>query len=379
MSEEPKNNIGILTLPPVYNYGGILQNYALQKVLIKMGFNVVTLNRRGRKSWSQGFYMFLYKIYVRIKKKDVLLLNSNKKELIYKEPSLFKEKYMSVSEPIYSTKTLKTKVNAHSISSIIVGSDQIWRPKYTPFIYNYYLDFVHDNPNIKKVAYAASFGVDSWEYSEEQTTVCKELAHKFDAISVREYSGLVLTNEYLGVKAVQVLDPAMLLSKEDYLANIDFSHVSERKGLFTYLLDDSEKKRVLVKDVELALQIKEFKNQPKVFRENMSLNIEDYFVPSVEGWIKSFDQADFIITDSFHGTVFSIIFEKPFIAIANKEKGASRFTSILDALGLEDRLINEDCVIDQNIFKEKIDYKSVNEKLDILRSNSIDFLKQSIN
>lgn len=367
----------ILTLPPVSNYGGILQNFALQQALTKFEVESITLYRRHRLSFSQQIIGVLYRIYNIIRGRKQLRLTSKQKDYIYRESTLFKNKYINITEPIYSTSALRSKVKALNVSSIIVGSDQVWRPKYTPFIYNHYLDFIDSHSGVKKIAYAASFGVDTWEYTGVQSERCKELAKDFNNISVREKSGIKLCNEYLGVDAIQVLDPTMLLTKEDYLSLIDYSNVPIRKGLFTYLLDDNNRKRKLVNEVEVALQIKEFKNQPKAFRGNKSTDIYDYIVPSVEGWIKAFDQADFVITDSFHGTVFSIIFNKPFLAIVNEQKGASRFISLLESLGLEDRLVNEDCIVEQTIFGKKIDYKSVNTKLNVLRNEGFDFLKQS--
>jgi hypothetical protein len=372
-----KRKTAILTLPPVSNYGGILQNFALQQALTKLGVEPITLYRRHRVTFPQQIIGVLYRIYNIIRGRKQLRLTSKQKDYIYRESTLFKNRYINITEPLYSTSALRSKVKALNVSSVIVGSDQVWRPKYTPFIYNHYLDFIDSKSGIKKIAYAASFGVDTWEYSEAQTERCKELAKDFNNISVREKSGVKLCNEYLGAEAVQVLDPTMLLTKEDYLSIIDYSNVPKREGLFTYLLDDNKKKRNLVKEVEVALQIKEFKNQPKAFRGNKSTDIYDYIVPSVEGWIKAFDQADFVITDSFHGTVFSIIFNKPFLAIVNEQKGASRFISLLESLGLEDRLVNEDCIVEQTIFGKKIDYKSVNTKLNVLRNEGFDFLKQS--
>ena len=367
----------ILTLPPDSNYGGILQNFALQQALTKFEVESITLYRRHRLPFSQQIIGVLYRIYNIIRGRKQLRLTTKQKDYIYRESTLFKNRYINITEPLYSTSALRSKVKALNVSSIIVGSDQVWRPKYTPFIYNHYLDFIDSHSGVKKIAYAASFGVDTWEYTGVQSERCKELAKDFNNISVREKSGIKLCNEYLGVDAIQVLDPTMLLTKEDYLSLIDYSNVPIRKGLFTYLLDDNNRKRKLVNEVEVALQIKEFKNQPKAFRGNKSTDIYDYIVPSVEGWIKAFDQADFVITDSFHGTVFSIIFNKPFLAIVNEQKGASRFISLLESLGLEDRLVNEDCIVEQTIFGKKIDYKSVNTKLNVLRNEGFDFLKQS--
>lgn len=372
-----KKVVAILTLPPISNYGGVLQNFALQRALLKVGLDPITIDRRSSNLLRKYFRRLKNETYNRLKGRRILTLNKKNKDSIYKEPSLFKTKYIRITEPVFSSKSLKATINNLGINSIIVGSDQVWRPRYNPNIYNYYFDFIKSNSDIKKIAYAASFGVDNWEYSKIQTEKCKKLAELFDKISVREKSGVKLCDEFLNVAATHVLDPTMLLSKEDYLNIIDYSLIPDRDGIFTYLLDDNKEKRNLVKQVEIALQLKEFKNQPKAFEGSMSRNIMDYTVPSIEGWIKGFDQADFIITDSFHGTVFSIIFNKPFLSVVNQKKGASRFSSLLEMFGLQNRLVDEDCNVDREVLESEIDYQKINAKISELRNEGVDFLKHA--
>lgn len=102
-------------------------------------------------------------------------------------------------------------------------------------------------------------------------------------------------------------------------------------------------------------------------------DLKSYIYPSVEGWIKSFSDADFIVENSFHSTVFSIIFNKPFISIVNKERGASRFESLLGQLGLTNRMVNE---ISTDLIHDKINYELVNRKLMGLKYKSIDYLNK---
>jgi hypothetical protein len=368
--------IAILTLPPISNYGGILQNFALQQALKKLGSDPITIDRRSYNPLKESLRRLKNLTFNRLKGRRYLALNKTIKDFIYKEPSIFKSKYINITEPVLSAKALKRKADDLNIYSCIVGSDQIWRPPYNPNIYDYYLDFIKSNSDIKKIAYAASFGVDEWEYTNTQTRKCQKLAQLFDKISVRECSGKRLCNEFLKVEATCVVDPTMLLAKEDYLNLIDFSKVPKREGLYTYFLDDNKAKRSLVKQVGATLQLKEFKNQPNAFQGDLSKDVEDFIVPSIEGWVKGFDQADFIITDSFHGTVFSIIFNKPFLAVINKQKGASRFLSLLEMLGLQNRLVDEDCDIERKMLKEDIDYQKINSKINAFRGDGLDFLKQ---
>src|SRR5690606_30541311 len=131
-------------------------------------------------------------------------------------------------------------------SAVVVGSDQVWRPRYSPNIYNFFLDFLKNNSTIKKVAYAASFGTEDWEYTEEQTREARELIKHFNAVSVRESSGVLLCDKYLNRKdAVHVLDPTLLLKAEDY--NQLINKTKKEIGLFTYVLDETKEKLDFIK------------------------------------------------------------------------------------------------------------------------------------
>ncbi|KIZ32651.1 hypothetical protein OO18_29565, partial [Raoultella ornithinolytica] len=107
-------------------------------------------------------------------------------------------------------------------------------------------------------------------------------------------------------------------------------------------------------------------------------NIVDYQYPSVETWLKSFADAEFIVTDSFHGTVFSILFNKPFIALCNKERGAARFTSLLQMFNLESRLVTDCNDVDDDTLFSAIDYEHVNEILSQLRVQSFKFIERAL-
>lgn len=116
---------------------------------------------------------------------------------------------------VYSTEDLRQVVASGSFEAIEVGSDQTWRPCYVPNGMDYWLEFASDLLVIK-VAYAPSFGVDKWEYDENQTALCKKLASTFSGLSVREESGVKLCKEHLGVEAEHVLDPTLLWDRKFY-------------------------------------------------------------------------------------------------------------------------------------------------------------------
>lgn len=375
--------VGILTLPPVSNYGGIMQNYALQQALIRLGFDVITINRTRNKVNDFRYFLARMKFCVlgKFLKRKYLHFSKQDKIYVYQEPQCFVKKYINISGDLENDIDLENYFDNKNYHGIIVGSDQVWRPDYTQNIYNYFLSFLGEDKRILRLSYAASFGKEEWGFDKEQTERCRELIESFDAVSVREDDGVNLCKEYFGRDAEHVLDPTMLLNRDHYLSQIDFSKVSDRKGIFTYFLDNTQNKANLVREVKSKLNLPVYSNQPKSFIGDVSLNINDYYTPSVEGWIKAFDQADYVLTDSFHGTVFAIIFNKQFIAVGNRKKGMSRFNSLLKMFDLEDRLI-DDQNIDRsrmsNIFSNEIDYATVNDKLKNYQESSFDFLRRNL-
>lgn len=166
----------------------------------------------------------------------------------------------------------------------------------------------------------------------------------------------------------------------DYMILFKNLNLPENNGIYTYVLDRDDKKNSIITAIENKLDLTSFFCQPKTSILNpKSFNIEDYVYPKVEEWIKGFYDAKFVVTDSFHGTIFSIIFNKPFVAIVNKERGASRFESLLNLLGLQDRLVyNNDKKIINELIETPIDYKEVNDRLIKLKESSLNFLVKHI-
>ena len=220
--------IAILTQPLKSNYGGLLQAYALQKSLSKLGHDATTVNRfflpKTKLKVLENFIKRVLLVYIKGRKDiEVFPLQPSKKEqeIMATNTSAFIKNNIALTKTISSTVELEEMIEEYD--AFVVGSDQVWRPKYSPSIYNYFLDFIEkDNPKkVKKLSYAASFGVDSWEFTPEETSKCSSLIKNFDAVSVREDSGVALCKTYLGATATHVLDPTLLLSKEDYLKLIE--------------------------------------------------------------------------------------------------------------------------------------------------------------
>lgn len=377
--------IGILTQPLHANYGGILQNYALQVVINRLGHEVITLNRdhwafdtnRGR-GFLIEFVHAIKRLLFPVKHKENV--PQEKYDYIWQLPQSFIKKYIQITDKIYTTEELKQKSIELDINAFVVGSDQVWRPKYSPLITNYFLDFTK-GLNVKRIAFAASFGVDYWEYPSLYSRICRKLAYSFNAVSVREDSGITLCKEHFGLDAEQVLDPTMLLDKEDYIDLITIEKEDILKGgLFCYILDMNPRIQDIIGHISNKLDIEAYYCMPKqkLCIQNMDTQLDNCVFPSVTQWLRSFLDADIVLADSFHGIVFSIIFNKPFWVIGNKDRGLARFSSLLKLFDLEDRFIDLS-EIKKCDFHKPINWVSVNSRKKELQTKSIDFLIDALN
>ena len=368
--------IGILTLPLHTNYGGILQAYALQTVLERMGHEVKVINR------NTDYKLPLWKTPFVYSKRII------KNILGYKTP-LFYEQKLIKEQPIIRQNTDRfirqyihtlnvdnyTDLREEDFDAIVVGSDQVWRPKYFGKIEDAYLQFAK-GWNIKRIAYAASFGTDEWEYTGRQTSICKNLIKNFSAVSVREDSGIDLCKKYLDVDSQHLLDPTMLLEKEDYIRLFENSGTPLSSGtLMCYILDETPEKELLINRISREKGLIPFRANSKV--ENCKAPLEERVQPPVEQWLRGFYDAEFIVTDSFHACVFSILFNKPFVSIANGKRGMSRFISLLKAFGLEDRLIYSDEDLKDSLLSD-IDFTEINIVHKNKKEDTVKFLTNSL-
>ncbi|RUM78994.1 MAG: polysaccharide pyruvyl transferase family protein, partial [Candidatus Thioglobus sp.] len=203
----------------------------------------------------------------------------------------------------------------------------------------------------------------------EITPTLSKYALKFDAISVREDSAIKLCQKYLKTDAVQVLDPTFLLDTTDYLKLVEQMNENVEIGnnrACVYILDMNKHKQDIIREV---LKTK------KLTLHRIGKPTKKGF-PSIESWINGFDKSEFIITDSFHGTVFAILFNKPFISIVNEGRGTTRFTSLLKLFGLSKRLITPTTNPQKikEIISSPINYNEVNQILSVQRDLSKSFL-----
>lgn len=359
--------IAILTQPLCANYGGILQAYALQYALKQMGHDSTIVEREyiqriGILKLLSNLPKRLFTKYILKKRKQIFSEHKNNK---------YQTERRKLTSP-FVKKHIQNEfaadydsIDLNQYDAFVVGSDQVWRPLYNwGGIDKMFLSFIPMGCEVKRISYAASFGTGEWEFTPEQTAACAGLLSRFDAVSVREKDGIELCRKYLKRNdAVCVLDPTLLHDKAVYENLCKDVPAIEENTLCAYILDldDEIRQKLECMASEKGLNLK-------------VVSADDDCTLTVEEWIAMFRDARCIVTDSFHGTVFSIIFNKEFYSIANAGRGSSRFTSLLSQFDLASRLYGsvEEIRLDDDV----IVWDSVNEKRNTLIGHSINFVKQ---
>lgn len=342
MNSQYRKKIAIYTLPLERNYGGILQAFALNKILSKHGYDSYVL-----KTKNKG-------------------LKNRIKAIIDSHNPI--KKFTRKNIRILSIKQLdEINLSNNNINTIIVGSDQVWRKSFAPDL-KYFLPNLSNN--INKIAYAASFGIDYWDYNTDETNIIKNIVkNSFSSISIREKSGIELCKKILDINPQFVLDPTLLLEAREYK---NFFSENKTNKIFIYLLDYKNKYNSNFID-----KIKKEKNLQTIQINLYKNKIAKRILPTVpiETWLSYIYNSEIVITDSFHGCVFSILFNKEFYILPNEEGGNSRISSLLEIFKLENRIIKTDKHININ---QKIDWESVNNILTEYRNASIQYLLTSI-
>ena len=357
--------IAVITLPlENFNYGGILQAYALQKYLGGIGeYKILLLDRRYDKTnlvrLKTYFFRKIRWRYVKTRSR-------------YFEPiQNFIDSKITMSPPLYSTKSIVNYLDWTNVDVVITGSDQVWRKDYALSIRDdLFLSFENET---KKISYAASFGAN--DYMLEGTY---EAIKKLKAVSVRENSA----QKYLlqsGLNVETHIDPTMLLPKEHYFNLASCSNKSFSGGVCVYMLDTDTR-------ISSILEKLASKDNLEIYSigKKLSITVQNYHqcdsvVDSVEDWLKAFRDAKYIVTDSFHGCVFAILFNKQFITLGNKSRGIDRFITLLDTFDLKERLLYNDSIEHfEEVLKREIDFVPVNNLLLKERANSERYLRENI-
>ena len=344
--------ICILTQPLSNNYGGILQAYALQRVLREQGHDAWTLDR------SLPAYPFLRKCRTSIRRAiDYNILGRKavgrrawmwptpgQEAILHQHTRRFVQQRMQLFSLPPKKSDPFSCILEHGFDAYVVGSDQVWRPCFSPELFAFFLDFT-GNAKVRRVSYAASFGTDQWEFDQLITERCTQLARNFDCISVREDSGVELCSNYLGVEAVQMPDPALLLSRKAYedLADEMPHQIPESPFLCSYILDPHREKEEFISRLAKSQNLRTYSPMPKRhFFDARNSQIQDSVYPGVEAWLSAIRHSQLVVTDSFHGCLLSLIFGKPFYLFRPTYRGAARIDSLLRLFSLLDE---RNCII----------------------------------
>lgn len=382
--------IGILTLPVYYNYGGILQAFALQTYLTRQGHEVWLIDRRKK---APGRLLCCLVSAKRMVKKYLFrqptgpILYSHEREaaqplrLIATHTAPFIARYLQPRTPAITREREMKRLAKAGFDAFIVGSDQVWRPDYSPYLTDYFFGFLPAGFKGRRIAYAASFGVGEWSLGEKPTRRLAALLQRFDAVSVREASGIDLCKRYFGTAAVQVLDPTLLLRAADYLALVpgagepsallSTDAPSALRRLWIYVLDLTADKQAVIDRLAAELHLEPVYLQSAVLKKGI-------VAAPVTEWLAGLRDADFVFTDSFHGTVFSILFHKPFLVYANRRRGTARFSSLLSMFSLQKRLIHEGSELTGENYHSPIDWALVDRQLDRKRDEARAFLSEAL-
>lgn len=341
--------IAILNLQFDNNFGGNLQRYALITILKRMGHDVTHLNLRfnyDHLSWNKKLWRFTKRVRRKLfidKTTQIFPLESYSQRIYESscsEANKFYNKYIHHTKALYSKKEV-SKQTQYDV--YIVGSDQVWRKKYCKMygLHTFFFDYLPINK--KRIAYGISLGTDEFQFDDD-IAILSTLYKRFRAVSVRENSALNIFEHYGWTipRAKLVLDPTLLLNKDDYIKLIKDDHTSPSPGnLFCYILDITDEKKQVIENISKDKRLIPF---------HITLNSTKRI--SIQQWLRSFYDASYIITDSYHGLLFSIIFNKPFKLIRNEVRGNTRFESIINMLDIPlDIEITDWTLINKNIKK----------------------------
>ena len=338
------------------NYGSVLTSYALNRVLESLGKTVLMLDF----PYLEGQY-------------------SGKNDSASRR----------FASHFYET-SMRRRVDQHTdlnyyCDTFLVGSDQLWNWWSNRDIgtYYYFLDFA--NKDHRKIAYATSFGHEKGYYPEDMRIRVSYLLHRFDAVSVREKTGVEICRDTFNVHAVQKIDPVFLCPMDDYEKAVSLSKVSINSPfVLAYILNPSEDK---IKAVRYAANTKGLPyyiiidGQGDQEELKASFGSEDQVLSSIEiaDWLYYFKNADFIVTDSYHGFCFSIIFHKQFAVFPNKLRGTTRFEALGNITGLNRRFVSSfDEMIRKGLTEEIIDYGTVDLSLKVEVDEGMQWLKQAL-
>lgn len=344
--------VGILTFHDEPNYGAFLQTYALSESVKKLGFEVEIIDLRIKDTFSYGFMSKILGPIIRF--------------FIFEKP---RRKFLKRTKTYSSSQELID--NPPNCDIYILGSDQVWNKDITKDLkYSFFLDFV--KTNTPRFAYASSFGMNIWDFDNNETVVIKNLLNKFSSIGVRESTAVDLLKENCSLDSTLVVDPTLLVSDYSKITG-QIKHkpnsmvcfkFKKDKGLYPFLREFKSENGFNISVMAKTMPIKGLVNIP---------------LPSIQKWIKSIAQSEIVLTDSYHVLIFSIIYEKQFIVLPANVKNFNRLSELLNDLNLSDRIFySYDEVLKDDRWKPKIDYSKVKKLLEKKVGNSLLFLNEEL-
>lgn len=369
------------------NYGGILQAYALQQALALLGVDATTdvslgvpcnEYRRIVKRLRSAVKKFLVRMGSPIGVRESWVADAVRPMRDQQLVKFISDRIRTVS--LYDD---KGKIDPSVLSSIdlfVTGSDQVWRAAFGR-VSSYLFDFLDLEDTRPRIAYAASFGTDEDEYSNSLISTTRILAQHLTAVSVREASGVDIARRLWGVEATHVADPTVLLDRQHYSDLAESAVAPYSTGrLVSYVLDPNEHTREVLDLVsrELELPVATLLPDAPLTYRAYTAHPTTYDRPGVEAWLRAIRDAEFVVTDSFHGTVFSILFNRPFVTIANRSRGQARFQSLLETFSLESRAVSPGAKLPVERISSAIDWNAVNAKLLAERTSSFKFLQEAM-
>lgn len=308
-----------------HNYGAILTGYALQQYFFDRGLDFRLLSLSPQRD---------------MRKKDSFVRK-------------FAEKNLVLTRHIKNKKQLSELNNCADV--FVVGSDQVFRDhcikKYFDEFMLPYTDF-----SKKRIAFSASFGKDTFDMDENEKYIISKYLKRFDAISVREISGVKLCQDEFGIKAEHILDPVFLVDKSKFTKFVNINNHKYKDKIVCVILDHSEAMQKTLNDLkkESGLEI---------------INIVGKNLP-VEEFLTAIFTAKYVISDSFHGTCFALLFHKKFLTIKNEDRGSTRFDSLIHTFGLQKQFVRTLSEIKMENLEQAIDWSSVDYTINKEKENA---------
>lgn len=364
-----KKRVGVMTFwESKNNYGQILQLFAMQQVIKKLGFEVFAI-RYERRVVVKGFLNNCFKSLK-------LFVNKMRTNSFYADKirqfSKFKSNYIIFGSAKYSSFN-DLKMNPPPADVYLVGSDQVWNTTFKPDSEPFFLGF--GGKEVKRIAYAASIGTDNKK--ELKINFFEKYLPNFSFIGVRESSAVDIVQS-LGFKSDLVLDPTLLLSKDEWISLLSLNVSNNKNSVFSYILGNSKHKDIL-----------SFQNYLNSFSASSIINVTanngegNNTYLTIEEWILGIANSKFVITNSFHGVVFCLIFNVNFVVIPNNGSALgmnTRIDSLLNLVEMTDHFHHSFDIDKLNLIRDKdVKWDEVNNVIDSFGKKSLELLNSSLN